>query len=426
MQRPQASSISRNISLRGGQSQASSPLLTPRSRSPPRRGMEPAEHGGAKKFSSNADSARFAPRRDVSNVEILAKLVAAGRGNISVTNFTVSARLSDTISSMKHEVERITGLPPHHQRVISRGRVLSDQDRLGDHPALHHKHNPLHIIPIKRGTWEPPEVKDCDARATRSAPDASTPAATSAGAATRVAAPSAPSAPASLVTAAAALASAACAPKSLEDTLREAEVLLGGRQGVGAAAAGAGRAGGGAGELRDASDDSDDSYFDRQAQWLTSGTLVRAPAVTRGATLARATVGRARACSAVSPTPFASVASRLVSSRVFSFLPFSPFSVPLSPFSSCCVCHLYPSPALCEQSEDMHRLGAKPCCCLPCPRPPLPCSHHVVNGRQPANVSPSEYKSRRHSMQARQRVPRAAAPPRRRAAAPPRRRLLLA
>lgn len=178
-------------------------------------------------------------------MEILAKLVEAGRGNISVTNFTVLARLSDTIRSMKDQVEHITGLPPHHQRIISRGRVLNDRDRLGDHPSLHHKQNPLHIIPVP----EHLEARGLNTTMCQTAAAAAHPA--------RAVRSAGPSQPARLV-------NSSRASKSLEDTLREAEVLMGGPHSTGCEV---GSNGGGA----DASDSAEDSYYDKQAEWLTSG-----------------------------------------------------------------------------------------------------------------------------------------------------------
>lgn len=251
--------LSRNISLRGGQSQASSPVLTPRSRSPSRRSKEQA----GKLEARDADSKRvlqarrqaldtsFAPERDVSNVEVLAKLVEAGSGNISITNFTVLARLSDTIRNMKHQVERITGLPPTHQRIISRGKVLTDQDQLRDHPSLHNKQNPLHIIPIPKKPFEAkgPGSTTCDASAAAALP------AHGALSAAPVTWNSLPP-PAN---------SSFASSKSLEDTLREAEVLMGGPEGM-ECEAGVGDAG--LGE----SDSAEDSYYDKQAAWLTSGS----------------------------------------------------------------------------------------------------------------------------------------------------------
>ena len=59
-------------------------------------------------------------QRDVSNVEISAKLVEGCAGSFSVTNFTVPARMSETISSMKKKLHKLTGLPPDHQRVCLR------------------------------------------------------------------------------------------------------------------------------------------------------------------------------------------------------------------------------------------------------------------------------------------------------------------
>jgi len=69
------------------------------------------------------------PKSDASNVEICAQLFDNCSDKPTVTNFTFEARKSDTISSMKQKMQRLTGLPPDFQRVTSSGLPLRDKDK---------------------------------------------------------------------------------------------------------------------------------------------------------------------------------------------------------------------------------------------------------------------------------------------------------
>ena len=103
-----------NMSLRGGQQ---SPPLTPTSRSPPRRGEEfSLERNRAP--NQQVVGGKNLPKRDLSDVEIWAKLIEAGPGgDVIVTNYSLTARKSETVGNIKKKMEHLTGLKSDHQRV---------------------------------------------------------------------------------------------------------------------------------------------------------------------------------------------------------------------------------------------------------------------------------------------------------------------